>query len=184
MARNKPDPEVVAEAVAARRAGVSLRDVARVAGVSPTTVMRWEASAAAAPPAPAPDVMARAKALVAGAPAPDPEPDADPAPPEDDALAYARWQRRRILREGERAALAGNHAANQKAQRDAVAMSTLIARLEKASENDADVIRVTRGEVDQAMAGVREKVRAVLDRPLLCAACSRALNVDIAEGKV
>lgn len=155
-----------------------MRDVAREAGVTATTITRWRASAAAAPPA---DVAARARAIVAGAPAPEPELE-DPAPPEDDGLAYARWQRRQLLRAAATATREARFDDASKARRDAANMSLLIARLERGATQDADVIRVSRADVDQAMAGVRERVAAILERPLLCAACSRALNVEIVGG--
>lgn len=183
MPREHTDPAIVAAALAARRSGRSLRDVAAAYGVSAPTISRWEKSPPAPPPPPAlpADVAARARALVAGAPEAPPEVE-DPAPPEDDTLAHTRWQRRQLLRRADQAEREGQANAAARYRGEAVKLAPVIARLERDRAEDGAALHFTREQLAEAAATVRERVDAIISRPPLCAACSRALNVEVALG--
>jgi hypothetical protein len=64
-----------------------------------------------------------------------------------------------------------------RASKAAAELMPVIARLEKGVAEDADVLRVSRAEITQAMAGVRGRVEAMCARPLLCADCGRKLSL-------
>lgn len=180
MPRPPTPPADFARAHAMRAGGQSLRTIARELGVSTPTIMRWLKRPA--PPAIAPDVAARAAALVAGVPEAPAEPD-DPHPPEEDTLAYTRWQRRQLIKAAERSERENQHPAAARYRGEAVKLAPTIARLEKARAEDGSAIHLTREDVAATDRALTERVAAILERPLLCAACARALNVEIATGK-
>jgi transposase-like protein len=177
--RPKPDPAVVARAVeAVRRGGRSLADVAREHGVSKMTVKRWADAAE-----PRPDIAERAARIAAAtglgaAPEPPAAPPAADAASDVDTLEMARRSWRECLARARAAEAEGNHTAAQRSGRDAAAWAVLVARLEKTAAVDADVLRISRAEVDEAMAGIRTRVESIVSRPLLCAHCSRALSAS------
>lgn len=128
----------------------------------------------------APAISARAAALAERmrAPEPDDEPDEFAGIDEADSLAYARAMRARSLRLVRDAERVGNHTAAARALRDAGAQAILIARLERAAAQESDVLRISRAQIDEAIAGVYARVAAMLDRPLHCAKCARELSVE------
>ena len=190
MPRPAADPDTVAAAVAAVRAGESLRDVGRRLGVSQTTVSRWAKAAASAAPAPADTTPAppagggallerlrgRAAAADDGAdPPPDPFADIDPA----DSLGMLRRMRAESLRIAAQASAEGNHSAAQRAMRDAAGLAPVIAREERRHADDADTLHFSRDQIAAAQERMRARVAALASRPLLCADCGRELSIRL-----
>ena len=151
-------------------AGLSSRAIAREFNVSHTTI--GKVLAAATPPATLPDHMA---------------PPLTPAPvAASDAPALVVV--RELLAEARagfaNAAAIGNSAEAQRFGRTAAGLTPVLARLEREQREDADVLRLSRSDIDAAMRGVRERVAAILARgELRCADCSRALSVRFGTGE-
>lgn len=125
----------------------------------------------------APAISARAAALAERmrGPEPDDEPDDEP---EGDTLATLRSMLRRTLRLARESQAVGNHTAAQRAMRDAGGLTNTIARLERAAAQESDVLRISRAQIDEAIAGVYARVETMLHRPLHCAKCARELSVE------
>lgn len=155
----------------ALRTGMSIRDAATQHGVPKSTVGRWAKLLEADAPEPTP--------ILPAPKAPSPE---DPPDASTDALTATRTLHRQTISLAEEARRVGNVGAAQRAMRDAAALVTVIARLEKAERQDGDVLRISRAEIVAAQIRQRERLRALLERPLLCAHCGRALSVDWGEG--
>lgn len=179
MPRPPADPDLKALCVDAVRAGESARDVSRRLAetldirVSHVAISRWVKEAATAPAVPA----------LAPAPPAQPETNADDVPPENaDTLTLTRWMRDAAIRDAGRAKAVGHYGPAAQFMKRAADLAPTIARLEKASRESGDLIRVSRADVEKTMGGIREKVAALLDRPLLCAHCGRALSVAIGHG--
>lgn len=154
--------------------GASLRDVAEACGVSHVTVSRWaKAANVAVTPAP------KGRPIE---PRPEPAPadaaEEDDTPEGADTLELTRSMLRRALRLARTSEAAGNMSAAQRAQRDAAGLAVVVARLERDANEHADVLRISRSEIDAAMANVYARVEAIVARPLLCADCSRKLSVE------
>jgi hypothetical protein len=151
-----------AEIVRLRRSGLALREIARRVGCSHTVVSKW---------------LARAE------PEPEPEPDpvtavTDIAP--DDPIAFLERSMRESYELAQEAKAVGNHTASQKCMRDITNFSAVLARMrtQANADADADAERYSKKEIEDAFDSVRERVAAALDRPLLCAQCSRALSAS------
>ena len=54
----------------------------------------------------------------------------------------------------------------------------VVARLESKEKDEEGLFTVSQAEIEKAMRGVRERAAALLERPLLCAACGRALSIS------
>jgi hypothetical protein len=120
--------------------------------------------------------------LAAARAAKDSAPDATEVPTlSDNSLERARAMQAELYSNANEAKAVGNYSAAQRSMRDAVGLAPIIARLEKAESGDADVLRVSRAEIDAAMASHRSKTAALLARPLLCAHCGRALSLEWAS---
>src|SRR5690606_1113331 len=151
-----------------------LREVARAAGVTPTTVQRWTRKYADAPPPAEPTIAERAAALAANAPAAD---DHDAPEDDGDSLAQLKRMQREMQAMARQARQEGNYTAAQRAMRDAGALAPVIARLEKVAADESDVLRISRAEIDRTMVDLEARIKAMLDRPLMCAECSRKLSI-------
>lgn len=158
-----------------------MRDAARTAGVSEGAVRQWIKRSKSAPLPPA--------AVIPSAPPPIPDHMAPP-PPVDavevghDMVTGVRAMMNRALQRSAAAEAAGNYASAQRDSRDAAAMAVVLARLTRSEAEDRDVLRISRAEVAQIEEGLRERIAAVLSRPLLCEDCSRALSVSWGTGGV
>lgn len=169
--------------------GATAREVAHEIGVSEGTVHRWcaaEKQRLADEGLPDPRASATPR---------DPKPTrgADAQPSEDGERATSQAlqaiidggddlaQLQALYREQiESAALAkrdGNWVAAQRMMKAATDLAPTIARLKKASTDESELMKISRSEIDQAMAGVRQRVAQYASRPLLCAHCSRELSV-------
>jgi predicted transcriptional regulator len=113
------------------------------------------------------------------------ERDANPEPEEADAdtLTTMRRMLQDTLKRAREAEAVGNFNTAQKSGRDAAALVNTITRLERLTAADADVLRISRVEIEERRKKVRERIRATLDRPLLCAECNRKLSVLWGTGK-
>ena len=106
------------------------------------------------------------------------EPDAAASLDESaDALTITRELLTDARRELARAQAVGNSLVAQRYSRNAAALARALADLERRSVDDSDVLRVSRSEITAAMSRVRERVRKLAERPLLCQDCGRALSV-------
>lgn len=168
MPRPLTDPAQVARVVAAVRAGLSHRAAAAQFNVSPPTVARWvEAAGAESPPIP------RAPSA-----APPPAPSVDAPLPTGDALEQIRAIMARVYRSIERAEGVGNMAAVTTAIGHLSRLTPVLARLERGREEDRDSVRYSKEEIADAQASARAKLEAYLNRPLMCASCSRKLSAE------
>lgn len=116
---------------------------------------------------------ARARARTAGAD--DTTPPAEPMPDGTDLEALLRRQLKDSAERAERARRLGDSVV---AAREAKNMAELSAQLGRAQKNKAalkDVLTFTRAELEGGMRSVREKVAAIVQRPLQCAGCAREL---------
>jgi predicted transcriptional regulator len=111
--------------------------------------------------------------------------EAAPEPEEEDAdtLTTMRRMLQDTLKRAREAEAVGNFNTAQKSGRDAAALVNTITRLERLTAADADVLRISRTEIEERRKKVRERIRATLDRPLLCAECNRKLSVLWGTGK-
>lgn len=168
--------EVRIEALAAVEAGVSHREVARISGVSAPTIGRW--------------VKLAAEELqgsddeqeLPAAPVEMPVDDDPPIQVEGTLLERTEQLQGSQLALAASAQKVGNHTAAQKSFRDAAGLSTVLARLEKASGANIDQITVPRKEVEDLMNGVVERIKTLAARPLLCAGCSCKLSIHYGTG--
>lgn len=173
------DETTKAAVLAALATGRSLRDVAREHGVSAPTAMRWRDAAASAKPASAPSIAERAARVIKGAPAaPPPAPVEDGGDDDEDTLATLKRLLRAATTGAREAKAAGNHTASQRFGRDAAGLAASIARLEHAQQKESDHLRLSRADIAETEAKMREKVKSLLERPLLCAHCSRELSIE------
>lgn len=159
--------------------GCSQREAARRADVSQETVRRWIREERGEIPASSASRGVAAPTRPPPAPAPPP----DDASPEDvsDTLAMLRRMMGETRRRAEEAAREGNHTAAQRYGRDVANLLNTIARVEKDTQRDADVLRVSRAEIAAAWAALQERWAAICSRPLHCAGCGRALSVELAK---
>lgn len=117
------------------------------------------------------------------APAPLPDHMAPPTPPPEavevghDLVGTVRAMLTRTLTRSAAAEGAGNYTAAQRDSRDAAALVTVLARLTRSEAEESEVLRISRSEIADLEHSMRERVAAILNRPLLCAHCSRELSV-------
>lgn len=141
------------------RQGLSQRDIAAELGVSRAAVRK---ALAAAP-----------EALAAAAPP------AAPAPATDaSALEQARALLAETRADLEQARSRGETAAVSRLSRTMAMLMPVVSRLESRERDEADLVVASHAEIERAMRSVRERAAALLDRPLLCAACGRALSIS------
>lgn len=117
---------------------------------------------------------ARAQARTAGT-GDDTTPAAEPMPDGSDPEALIRRLVQDSSASAERARRLGDSVV---AAREAKNLTVLSAQLAAAQRNKAasrDVLTFTRAELEQGMRSVREKVAAIVQRPLQCAGCAREL---------
>lgn len=127
---------------------------------------------------------ARDKGVTAGSAPPvaaPPEPARDEPASEADLLDALRDMLRQLLDDAKASRAVGNMTAVARSMRDAGNLTNTIARIEGRQADDADVLRIPRSEIAEAMAGVTARLQAIADRPLLCAECSRKLSVSFGE---
>jgi len=102
--------------------------------------------------------------------------------PDEDSLTAAR----RMLYEAERRAKVyeqqGNYAAAQKTQRDAAAFMNIVARLEKAQAASGDAVVIPRAQIEAKMMQLKDRIRSMQERPLLCKECNRKLSIEWGDG--
>ena len=189
--RNPPDPTLVALVFDTLKTGASVRDVAEGAGITESCVKQWVKRYGKGDPALSPRttipaaLAARAAARTEGAPAP-----AEGAPPsvfaslpaDASALERNRAMQAEQLRLADEAFAVGNYSAAQRAMRDASNLSLVIARIEREQRSDDDMLHISRADIATARDAYRERVRALLARPLLCAHCSRELSIAWVSG--
>lgn len=175
--RKPPDAETLAVVAGALADGISVRDMARTLGVTKMTISRWMRAYAETP-------AGRAAAFVKRKAAPPPAPEASPEG-EDDEPFLATLQRlmRGYTRRMRECEAIGDTTTAQKIGRDAEALARTIARVQKGDAANADTFSIPRADIDATMDALRERVKAILDRALLCAECSRALSVAWGRGE-
>lgn len=148
------------------RAGMSLAEVGRELGVAESQVSRWRAHH---PPPPRPAAPAAAE-----------EPSGAPVLDVAEGASRVEQLRARLAyldRLSQAAAADGMHGVAARHSRDAIALEALISRAEDRQGGQGGLV-VTEEQTRAAAHGLAESVRALCDRPLLCAACSRKLSID------
>lgn len=156
-------------------------DIARELGLPESTVRVWRKAAEAVPHV-GPERVRRpmpALAQVAGPAPPPPEPEPDEGVPLD--LTDLEGTFARFIMSAEqnatRAARDGNHTAAQRGMRDAANMAMALARLTRERRRGEEQLVITREELEKTERTLRERVRALLERPLVCARCSREIAI-------
>ncbi len=176
------DPEAIAFAVAAVKAGRSYRDVAEELaelGVqcSHMTVKRW---CAAAPKAAEAVRQAAPPIENSGAAAPAPAATAE-EPFDFEASLHA------MIRQAEIEARTHDQASNprgaQAAMRRAAELMKVLSQTEKRKPADPNLLTFSRAEIDKAIADLTVRLEAMCSRGLLCADCSRKLSVRFGRGQ-
>jgi DNA invertase Pin-like site-specific DNA recombinase len=172
MARPSKRDQYKAAVIEAHAKGGSTREIAKAAGVSHMTVSRWIKDADVAPA-----VAARAAALAANVATEPDATDSDADFPEHtpEMLRYQIAEARKRTKASERAGDYKSSTQNAKLVAD---LTNTLLRAERGETEDADVLKISRREIDQAMARVSARVRAIVERPMLCAHCSRKLSVE------
>ena len=190
MTREQIEAGLVARRVAAEpliRQGLADREIARRVGVSAMSVGKWRKQLgqprvpAGRPKAdlgvPAEAIAAAEAAVQALSSAP---------PPEPEELGSTLDEVRGLLRELKmvRKALAKseNLTARVRVLSTCVQALNNAARLEKALAEDHRAVTVTPEALDTARDLFRERVDAILARPMLCDTCNRALSIQWGTG--
>jgi len=182
MPRAAPDPKLIELVLSAVRSGVAQAEVARQCGVSKGSVSAWvkrygggEVVSRLTVPEVAPPVANAPRAL------------AEPAEPDaiddgsTDPIARCEAMQTRMLRSAAASESIGNMTAAQRSMRDASNMAVVITRLRRDAAGDREVLHISQAEIAEGKRSVREKIKALVARPLLCAHCGRALSVELAE---
>jgi hypothetical protein len=169
MPKAKPDPELVAQARELVAMGASLREAAQTLGVSAPTIKRWIESepTASAPPPPA------------ALPAHMQPPAAPPLVPLD--TSDPRKMVEQLIGDIY-SMIQSNRASGDTRQMGSLAatvskLSVTMRQLNEAAQSAADGITVSAAECARIEASLTERIRAICNRPLLCAECSRELSV-------
>jgi hypothetical protein len=169
MPKAKPDPELVAQARELVAMGASLREAAHTLGVSAPTIKRWiEAEPEPSPPLPPAALPAHMQ------------------PPEAPAIVpLDTSDPRRMVEQliGDiYSMIQSNRASGDTRQMGSLAatvskLSVTMRQLDAAAKDSADGVTVSAAEVARIEASLAERIKAVCNRPLLCAHCSRELSV-------
>jgi len=179
--------------------GESLRDIGEAVGLSHTQVKRRLAS-----PAPAPEpadlaaeleafageleaagvtgpaeLVRRAVAALAAPPVEPPDlPSVDPTAP---AIDHARGLLASLRRMQTEEEAIGNRRGAAYAARTLGGLLPMIARLEAASRDDEDTVRIPRAEIERSKVALAERIRKIREAgPLLCARCGSDLRREAA----
>ncbi len=177
MSRRK-SVETRAEVIRLRRTGTSYRDIAKRVGVSDASARAWVKADDAAP---APAELPEPELPEPEAP-PAAELDLTPLPPDADALARAKHLYDKYVGMASAAERDGNHTAAGRMMRDAGGQALLIARLEKGAAAESDVVKMSRPEIEQAIASVKERLQVLAGVPFTCSECGRAVRVRAVKG--
>lgn len=148
---------------AVRRGGLSLRAAAAQFGVSPPTVKRWLDAVPEAPPAIAP---------------PGPPPGPPPAPFQGDAAELTRAVLGELRAAIDEARVNGNHELFARLVSNLTKQGILLKQLEKGANEDADVVKMSRAEIEKGQEEFLATIAALNARPLLCAHCGAHLSAD------
>lgn len=183
MGRTKPrqtDTATIVRALELVAEGRTSTEAAAVVGCSATSVRGWaERYGVQLERAHGPDEDPPPISATAGGDDEDPpDPDLDePLPEGTTTLEDARLLQREAWALARKAERAGNYGAAQRARRDAMSSTTVIARIERWQGDGGDRVSATRSEIDRAMKSLHAKAEVMRTRPLLCAHCHRALMV-------
>lgn len=179
MGRSAPLESTVQTAFALLDGGASHAQVGEVCGVSAGAIRGWIKRYNYVPNQPA-----RAQGTITAAPPPSPDVEDESDEPEPEGLSpleHTIALQRKFERLAKRSEAVGNMRAAGMAMRDAANLSNTIARLRKMEQLEADMLRISRADIDAAEDSLREKIHKYLDRPLLCAECGRKLSIKWAE---
>jgi hypothetical protein len=111
---------------------------------------------------------------------------ADEAPLEinpADLVASQQSMINTLLKLADDAKKVGNVTAAQRAMRDAQGAMTVLARLKRDLSGDADVLKISRAEIDDAMASVTARAWQLTQRPFVCQECGRKVSIAWGEYK-
>ena len=164
MGRKPVDPSIKAVALAlVREEGMSARQAAEQCGVSAQSVVRW---------------------LDENPPEDEPEPGELPEVALEEGLPGVlkglRGMAEFLIAESKKAASAGPAQARHASSMAGHAANIIarLARVEAAVNADPGSLRVSKEELELAERRIAEQIQAALNRPLLCAHCSRQLALE------
>ncbi len=150
------------------KAGMSQRDIAKRTGWSRPTVA---AILKEPDPASVPDHMAPAVI------------ETDAPPSDAPALDQVRWLVSQARAGLESALSVGDRLSAARYTRDCGYLLNALQRLERTAAAEGNIVwHATKAEVAEIEESLRERISAILSRPLLCAECSRALSVSWGTG--
>jgi len=93
-------------------------------------------------------------------------------------VELTRHQYLQALKASATAQVTGDWSVAARHSKNAADLANTIARLEKAANENKDSVVLTPQELADAEHQLRDRVRAALERPLLCAHCSRQVSLD------
>jgi hypothetical protein len=155
-----------------RAKGESIRQIAKGTGWGRTTISRVLAEPLPAPAA-LPDHM-QPESLAT---------DLGPGPSASDpAIEQVRFLLSTCRAQLDQAQRLGDRSSAARLTRDAAYLTNTLSKLERLESADEDVFRISRSEVAAIDEQMRDRIAAILARPLHCAQCARALSVNMAMG--
>jgi transposase-like protein len=187
----KVDPDQFIAAVEACRAGTSAREVARILGVSPPTVIRWvklakegkgpdgEPTGPAVPPGIAPERLAAVVSRRAhDAPHPDPDPDTSAGASLRERVDATIRRLEQVALKAEQDPAGPNWTAVKSALKAAADAMPLLARLESAERASAEVLVLPLEELKAADDLIDARYDALLRVPVYCARCQARVKTE------
>lgn len=157
-------------------------EIARELGLSEATIRKWrreiQSEPAYAPVSPAVQGRLALAASVAlpRAPAPD-EPASVPVDLDDIEGTLSRFVQT-ATQNAEAAARDGNHTAAQRGMKDASNLALALIRHKRQVREQSENIVITREELQSTERTLRDRVGALLEKPLVCARCSREIAIE------
>ncbi len=109
---------------------------------------------------------------------PDDDDDLEELPTEP--LEILRRTLRQAQRDADQWAAVGNASGASRAQRTVAMLAPQVAKLERAEREGDGMVHISRAEIAAAHERNRVNLKRLLDRPLLCADCGRALSAQMA----
>lgn len=155
-----------------RAKGESIRQIAKATGWGRTTISRVLAEALPAPTALPDHMQPESLATEIG-----PGPSAS-----DPAIDQVRFLLSTCRAQLDQAQRLGDRSSAARLTRDAAYLTNTLSKLERIESADEDVFRISRAEIKAIDEQMRERMAAILSRPLLCAHCSCALSVSWGTG--
>jgi len=179
------DPKVLADILALRARGYSHERIGEAVGIPRRSVSRALARHEQGAPPQEPTRRPVPRPPVPRPPPDDDDPDPD-APAIDEGSEDALTRTRTLLADVRRQRLAaeasGDDVTAARLARVEATILPVLARVERASVEDEDVLRLSRADLSLAQHAVRERIRSLLSQPICCSECGRRLRIAWVEG--